>query len=81
MAISYRAGDSGMGPEPIGRNTGGGFPPARGRKGYTENSVALPGNDKCNPVSTGKGGIKASLRVKNAGSHNAPGVEKTVNLF
>jgi len=33
------------------------------------------------PISTGKGGIKASLKIKNASIVNAPGVEKNVNLF
>lgn len=57
------------------------FPPAQGQRVLTEANTALPGNDKGNPVSTGRGGIKASLRIKNAGSHDAPGTEKTVNIF
>lgn len=81
MAITLTPGDSGMGPEPAGRNTGGSFPPSRGTRVLREAEAALPGNDKGNPVSTGNGGIKTSLRVKNRGSHDAPGTEKTVNLF
>lgn len=81
MAMNVIPRDSGMGQEPVGRRTGGGFPPARGSKTVSESRAALPGNDKGNPVSTGRGGIKASLRIKNAGCKDAPGVEKTVNLF
>lgn len=32
-------------------------------------------------VSTGNGGIPASLKIKAAGSKSAPGVEKNVNAF
>ena len=81
MAITLTAGDSGMGPEPVGRRTGGGFPPARGTRVIREGVAALPGNDKGNPVSTGRGGIPTSLRLKKAGTHDAPGTDKTVNLF
>jgi hypothetical protein len=51
------------------------FPPAKGTK-----KASIPSYD-CPPVSTGKGGIPASLKVKAAGSKDAPGVEKKVNLF
>lgn len=63
------------------RNTSGNFPPAKGNRKLTEADVALPENDKGNPVSTGNGGIKTSRRIKNRGTHDTPGVEKTVNYF
>ena len=66
--------------QPVGRNTGGGFPPARGSKQVSEKSVALPENDKGNPVSTGNGGLKSSIKLKNAGIKVSPGLEKNVNL-
>lgn len=81
MAINVIPRDSGTGPEPVGRHTSGGFPPASGSGKVSESRAQLPGNDKGNPVSTGNGGIKTSLRIKNAGCKDAPGLEKTVNLF
>lgn len=36
-------------------------------------------NTETPAVSTGKGGIPASLKAKAAGSKPAPGIEKTVN--
>jgi hypothetical protein len=54
------------------------FPPAKG-SGSPKN-VNLPGNDQGNPVSTGSGGIPASLKIKAAGTKNSPGVERDVNL-
>lgn len=81
MATNIIPRDSGMGQEPVDRHTGGGFPPARGSRAVPESRAALSGNDKGNPVSTGNGGLKTSLRVKNAGCKDAPGLEKTVNLF
>jgi hypothetical protein len=38
-------------------------------------------NGESPAVSTGKGGIPASLKVKAAGTKDAPGVDKTVNKF
>lgn len=58
-----------------------GFPPAKGKKSVSPAQVNLPGNDTGNPVSTGKGGIPASLKIKKAGTKDTPGVDKTVNEF
>lgn len=33
----------------------------------------------CPPTSTGKGGLKATIRMKNAGTIPSPGIEKNVN--
>lgn len=51
-----------------------GFPPKKASKKPKGKS---PGD--YSTTTTGKGGIAASLRVKNAGTKDAPGVEKTVN--
>lgn len=48
------------------------FPPAKGTKIPKVKMVH-------ESVSNGGGGITASLKVKAAGSKNAPGVEKTVS--
>lgn len=53
-----------------------GFPPMKGKR--ANNSV--PPTGPSNPVPTGKT-IAQSLKVKDAGSVYAPGVEKNVNLF
>jgi len=81
MSINTMPKDTGWGQEPVARNTGGGFPPARNSRQVTEANAALPGNDKGNPVSSGNGGIPASLRIKKAGTKDTPGTEKTVNTF
>lgn len=65
----------------LGTRTGGGFPPARHNGSVSASRAELSGNDTKNPISTGRGGIKASLRMKNAGTKDTPGTEKTVNLF
>lgn len=51
------------------------FPPLKGG-----NSQPLKVNN-VGPTSTGKGGIPASLKIKAAGTKDAPGLEKNVNLF
>jgi hypothetical protein len=53
------------------------FPPAKG----SSKRSAPPVAPEVGPVSTGKGGLKFTLKVKAAGTTNAPGVDKTVNLF
>jgi hypothetical protein len=53
-----------------------GFPPSKGNKSVSQASVTLPSN----PVPTGKT-IEQSLKVKAAGTKDAPGVEKNVNCF
>lgn len=52
-----------------------GFPPKQGG-----NSKPLKVVDTAT-VTTGKGGIPASLKIKAAGTKDAPGVEKNVNAF
>lgn len=52
-----------------------GFPPKKANV-----KPNIPSYD-CPPVSTGNGGLAKSLKLKNAGTKNAPGNEKTVNLF
>lgn len=42
-------------------------------------SKASVKNGESPAVSTGKGGIPASLKVKAAGTKDAPGVDKSVN--
>lgn len=66
--------------QPTGTKPGG-FPPASGSGKVSRSRAVLPGDDTGNPVSTGRGGIAASLRVKKAGTKDAPGKEKTVNEF
>jgi len=51
------------------------FPPKKGG-----NTAPLKVVDNAT-VTTGNGGIKASLKVKAAGTVNSPGLDKTVNLF
>ena len=54
-----------------------GFPPAKAsRKAPVQPEEAVK-----NPVSTGKGGLTASIKVKNAGTTPSAGVEKNVNAF
>lgn len=55
-----------------------GFPPAKGNKQSVPNPPQVTGER--GPISTGSGGIKASLSVKAAGTKNYPAVEKNVNL-
>jgi hypothetical protein len=55
-----------------------GFPPAKSNKSVSQASAALP--NASNPVPTGKT-IDQSLKVKAAGTKDAPGVEKNVNCF
>jgi len=43
-------------------------------------SASVP-NTETPAVSTGKGGIPNSLKIKAAGTKDAPGVDKTVNKF
>lgn len=56
-----------------------GFPPAKGNRPNPPTPPQVTGER--GPISTGNGGIKASLKVKAAGTKNAPGLDKTVNLF
>ena len=51
------------------------FPPKGASKNAPVPTTETPA------VSTGKGGIPASLKIKAAGTKNAPGKEKTVNYF
>ena len=51
------------------------FPPATTPKSVPQKVVDT------STVTTGKGGIKAGLKIKNAGTKNAPGFDKTVNTF
>ena len=53
------------------------FPPKQPKKA----APVQPVEAVKNPVSIGRGGIKASLKVKAAGSQAAQGKEKTVNEF
>lgn len=53
------------------------FPPSKAKK----NSEPKTQVEREAPVSTGKGGIPNSLKLKKAGTSNAPGVEKNVNQF
>lgn len=85
-------GENNMG-QPIGRRTGGGFPPANGGKNFSAaagydvktaygmNASGVNASPPNGPTSTGNGGIPRSLQVKNKGSQDASGVEHTVNLF
>lgn len=54
-----------------------GFPPAKGNQKPSKPAQIVD----LGPVSTGNGGIKMSLRVKAAGTKNAPGLPKDVNTF
>jgi len=69
---AYPASDGQMDVTP---RRGSGFPPAR-KQGVPN----LPNYD-CPPVSTGKGGIGYSLKLKARGTKDAPGIDKTVNGF
>lgn len=51
------------------------FPP----KGAKKNVIVVKPDTPA--VSTGGGGIPASLKVKAAGTKDAPGLEKNVNAF
>jgi hypothetical protein len=53
-----------------------GFPPKKASK----SAPAVLADPIPGPVSTGGGGIPASLKIKAAGTKNAPGVERDVNL-
>lgn len=53
------------------------FPPSKANQKASKPAQVVD----LGPVSTGKGGIPASLKIKAAGTVNSPGVEKTVNLF
>jgi len=79
MAMNYGYSDEPS--QQLGTRTGGGFPPASGGKGMGDVHYAKGAVPKVGPTSTGKGGIAASLKVKKAGTQDAPGLEKTVNLF
>lgn len=50
------------------------FPP---KSGGNSKSLKVAENAT---ITTGNGGIPASLKIKNAGTVNAPGLEKNVNL-
>jgi hypothetical protein len=50
------------------------FPPANAKK-----NAPVPVTES-GAVSTGSGGIPASLKIKAAGTKNSPGVERDVNL-
>lgn len=52
------------------------FPP----KSASQSAPSIPVKN-CGPTSLGNGGIPASLKVKAAGTKDAPGLEKNVNLF
>lgn len=51
------------------------FPPKKGNNPNPPNPPQVTGER--GPISVGNGGIPASLRIKAAGTKNAPGLEKT----
>lgn len=51
-----------------------GFPPAKGNKPHPPNPTQVTGER--GPTSTGSGGLKSSIAVKNAGIKPSPGIEK-----
>lgn len=53
------------------------FPPSKAKGG----APVQPQDVAPAPVSTGNGGIPKSLKVKAAGTKDAPGLEKNVNAF
>jgi len=55
-----------------------GFPPLKGGRSNPPSPAQVTGER--GPISTGNGGIKASLKIKAAGTVNSPGLEKNVNL-
>lgn len=58
-----------------------GFPPAKGNSNATKEPNGYPKQQDSSATSTGNGGIAASLKVKAAGTKNAPGADKNVNQF
>ena len=55
-----------------------GFPPLKGNRTNPPDPSQVTGER--GPISTGNGGIKASLKIKAAGTKDSPGLEKNVNL-
>jgi hypothetical protein len=58
-----------------------GFPPAKGNSNANQYPNSNPNQMDSTPTSTGNGGIKASLKIKAAGTQDAPGLDKNVNQF
>lgn len=51
-----------------------GFPPAKGNKPNPPNPTQVTGERGA--ISTGSGGLKSSISLKNAGIKPSPGIEK-----
>lgn len=57
------------------------FPPLKGGNSKSISGYGDGTGTTVGPTSTGSGGIPKSLKIKAAGTKDAPGLEKNVNLF